>query len=278
MSSRFIICTLLLLYPMITSAQLFYPIVGTYNKKSAQGMAIWGDEAFLFNDGGHCRVLNLKSNNIVSEFDLASADANTHVATACFGVEILDSCKIPVIYTAEFVGKSRCFVEKIGNGHVNLVQTIEVTEKGKNYRIQCWLVDVDSEDLYSVSGRQNVDTHGDCPVVIRKYRLPRLSEGKKIYLTERDKRDEFTLNFPNCLQGATIKNSKLYIATGFQQSQSNNPRGRRSLKIIDLKHKRIIKDIDLTFLTTNEPEGLAFYNNKLLLFCGQEGGIYEIKY
>lgn len=49
-------------------SQLRYPVVGVYNGNSAQGMAIWNDEAFLFNDGGQCRVLDLKSGNIHREF------------------------------------------------------------------------------------------------------------------------------------------------------------------------------------------------------------------
>ena len=45
-----------------------------------------------------------------------------------------------------------------------------------------------------------------------------------------------------------------------------------------LNKTKIVKEIDLTYVTTNEPEGLDFLGNKLLMFCGQEGGIYELKY
>ena len=37
-------------------SQLVYPIVGQYKKKSAQGMAIYKDLAYLFSNGGMCRV------------------------------------------------------------------------------------------------------------------------------------------------------------------------------------------------------------------------------
>lgn len=258
-------------------AQLKYPIVGTYKGKSAQGMAIWEDKAYLFNNGGHCRVLDLCSGAVEREFDLASSGKNMHVATACFGTERYLDNPIPLLYTAEFEDKSRCFVEAVAGDTSVLVQTIEAKEYGKNYRIQCWLVDNDKQFLYSVSGKQVVDSLGSCPVVIRKYRLPLLDEGKNILLTEQDKQDEFTLDFPSCLQGAVIRNGKMYIATGFQQSQYGNPRGKRLLKVIDLKRKKIVKEFDLTYVTTNEPEGLDFYGKRLLLSCGQEGGIYEIK-
>jgi len=39
-------------------------------KKSAQSMAIWNDKAFLFNNTGICRVLNLKSGKTEKVFDL----------------------------------------------------------------------------------------------------------------------------------------------------------------------------------------------------------------
>ena len=235
------------------TAQLFFPVVGTYKGKSAQGMAIWRDKAYLFNDGGNCRVVDLKNGNVIGHVLLGSAGKDNHVATACFGNEFLPNSDTPVIYLAEFSGKSRCFVENIKDNTSVLLQTIEAKENGKNYRIQCWLVDSESERLYSVSGKQSIDSLGHCPVVIRGYRLPLLSEGHNVLLTEKDKQDEFVLDFPNCLQGAVIRKGKIYLATGFQQSQASNPRSGRSLKVIDLKKKKIVKDVDLTYLTTNEP-------------------------
>lgn len=259
-------------------SQLRYPVVGTYQGKAAQGMAIYKDKAYLFNNGGTCRVLDLKNGSLLNQFSLSSSSHDNHVATACFGKEIPNGCDKPALYVAEFEGKSRCFVEGITDSTSFLVQTIEAKENGKNYRIQCWLVDVDSEFIYSVSGKQVVDSFGHCPVIIRKYKLPKLKEGPYVLLTEDKKVNEFILDFPNCLQGAVIRKGKMYIATGFQQSQAMNPRGGRSLKIIHLEKKKIIKDIDLTYLTTNEPEGFDFYRNTALLYCGQEGGIYEVKY
>ena len=207
-----------------------------------------------------------------------SSGKDMHVATACFGKEKLPGSSMPTLYVAEFAGKSRCFVESIGQDTSTLIQIIEAKENNMNYRIQCWLVDTCDNFLYSVSGKQSVSSFGSCPVVIRKYRLPSITEGLNILLTEKDKQEQFELDFPNCLQGAAIRYGQMFIVTGFQQSQDSNPRGRRSLKIIDLKKRNIVKEIDLTYLTTNEPEGFDFYGNKALMFCGQEGGIYEINY
>ena len=268
----------LLCIPSWTIAQLRYPVVGAYMGKTAQDMAICKNMAYLFNNGGHCRVLNLNLGIIIREFDLASSGKNMHVATACFGIEKHKNDTIPCLYVAEYTGRSRCFVESVSGDSAILVQTIEAVEKDKNYRIQCWLVDCKKKSLYSVSGRRSVDSLGKCPVIIRRYPLPLLSDGNKILLTEKNKQDEFLLDFPNCLQGAVIRNGLMYIATGFQQSRYKNPRGNRSLKVIDLAKKKIVKEVDLTYITTNEPEGFDFYDDKALLFCGQQGGIYEIEY
>ena len=44
-----------------------------------------------------------------------------------------------------------------------------------------------------------------------------------------------------------------------------------------MKKERLKKEIDLSYITTNEPEGFDFYRKKGLVFCGQEGGVFEIK-
>ena len=275
---RFVIIVFLLVLQTQAMAQLRYPIVGKYKGKSAQGMAIWNDEAFLFNDGGHCRVLDLKSGKILREFNLKSSGNNMHVATACFRTNGVENGSFPLLYVAEFTGKSRCFIEDVISDSSKIIQVIEAKEKGENYRIQCWLVDDKDCFLYSVSGSQKADSSGKWPVVIRKYRLPIISEGKELLLTELDKYGEFFLDFPNCLQGGTIRDGRMFLVTGFQQSRHSSPRGKRALKIIDLKNGSIVNDVDLTGVTTNEPEGLDFYGDRLLMYCGQEGGIYELEW
>ena len=109
---RFVIIVFLLVLQTQAMAQLRYPIVGRYKGKSAQGMAIWNDEAFLFNDGGHCRVLDLKKGIVVREFNLASSGKNTHVNAACFSNVFPNDSKPPLIYISEYNTPSRCFVER----------------------------------------------------------------------------------------------------------------------------------------------------------------------
>ena len=261
----------------IVKGNLAYPIVGTYKGKSAQGMAIWQDCAYLFNDGGHCRVLNLKNGKIVNEFELASSDKNTHVNSACF-IQIQDSETQPLLYITEYNKPSRCFVEQLKGNKTELVQVIKAQNNGKDSFIQTWIVDGNKSSLYSVTrmappqGEKNTDK-----IKIVKYKLPLLNDGREIVLSEKDCLDSYIVEFASGTQGGIIRGNYMYLASGLQAASHGQFNAKREIQIVDLTKKKIVKTIDLTYLTTNEPEDLDFYENKCLLYCGQEGGIYEIK-
>ena len=69
----------------------------------------------------------------------------------------------------------------------------------------------------------------------------------------------------------------MYLPTGLQESARGRYNAERAIQVIDLEKKKLIKRIDLTYITTNEPEDLDFFEGKALLYCGQEGGIYKVK-
>ena len=124
---------------------------------------------------------------------------------------------------------------------------------------------------------QFVDDTGNIKTVLTKYRLPQINEGEKIVLSEKDIVDRYDLLFTSSMQGATIYKGKLYIATGLWESDKNTSETYRIVVVVDLKKRKVVKKIDINQLTTNEPEGIDFYKNKCLLFCGQTGGIYRVK-
>ena len=275
---RFVIIVFLLVLQTQAMAQLRYPIVGKYKGKSAQGMAIWDDNAYLFNDEGHCRVFNLNSGLIIREFDLASAGKNTHVNAACFGKETLKEGTIPVIYISEYKTPSRCFVENIGDSACSLIQTIKITEKGKDKFVQSWIVDNKNAFLYAIARQAPLkEEKNSNRVRISKYRLPQLSEGPVIVFSEKDCIDSFVVVFASGTQGGVIKGRYMYLPTGLQESARGRYNAERAIQVIDLEKKKLIKRIDLTYITTNEPEDLDFFEGKALLYCGQEGGIYKVK-
>ena len=274
-----ILVFLILWFAVDISAQLTYPIQGTFQKMSAQGMAIYGDTAYLMNDGGLCRVLDLKRRNIVRSFNVGSSAKGNHINNACFGKVDSKSGELPLLYLSECMGKGRCFVEQLTADSSILVQTIEAFKGGKNYRMTNWVVDNEKGHLYGITRNRQalLDSAWNVKCHIVKYRIPTLNEGPKVNLSEKDVIDQFEVIYPNILQGCKIRGNKLFLVTGLQQSLGYRKDSQRAILVIDLRKKELVEQIDLTYLTTNEPEDMDFYKNYALLYCGQEGGLYKIK-
>lgn len=260
--------------------QLRYDVAGFYNKQTAQGFAIYKNKAFLLNHSGWCRVFDLKTKELLSDFPLGSFDVNNHANCAFVWREIKVREEIPLLYISECTRPFRCFVEEITDSGSVLVQTISL--KRNSYGIEGvahnWAIDKKNEVLYSI-GRLHYKkdtTQWTCIHRITKYRLPKLNEGKEVFLTDNDVLDYFDVFFPNLLQGATIRGKYLYLPTGRHQSQAHMKDAERALIVVNLNKHRIERKIDLSKITDNEPEDCEFYKGKLLMFCGQSGGLYVI--
>ena len=253
---------------------------GDYKKMTAQGMAIWGDKAYLLNNPGWCRIYDFGRGMVICSFPLASLDENNHANNASFGFEKVGGSNMPGLYVSEYRKPYRCFVEKVEEGKSSLIQTITSDCRGDNAVNQDWVVDRKSRKLYSISklevikeGNKTTRRHH-----IVRYRLPSLSEGANVVLLEKDMEDAFDVYFPNIFQGATIRGRYMYVSAGLQDGHEQRWDAKRALIVIDLKQKRIKHIMDLTDITEGrEPEGLDFNGRQLLLFCGQKGGIYRIK-
>lgn len=267
-----------LLFPFnISYAQLIYPIVGQYKNKSAQGMAIWGDNAYLMNDGGRCRVYNLKTATVDHEFMLASASSDCHVNNACFGSVFIEDNKIPVIYITEYKGRHRCLVENITNDTISqLMQTIEYTVEHVPVFVLNWCVDTKNHFIYAITNiRKDIKKENGVVNQVLRFRLPDVNESSVVF-TEKDVLDRFEISFPNGIQGAKIKREYMFIVTGLQETSKDRFDSERAIIVVDLKKRKIDRKIDLTCVTMNEPEDMDFYKNDILLYCGQTGGIYKV--
>lgn len=261
-------------------SQMKYPIVGTYKKKTAQGMAIYGDTAYLMHEGGLCRVLDLRRGIVTRTFILGSASMDNHSNTACFRETISNKkYKIPPLYLSECTGKGRCFVEQLTDKSSILLQTIEMFENGKNKRVSNWTLDNDHNYLYAIVRNQKeiLDSSWNVRCRIIKCRIPNLTEGNYVKFDEKDIIDQFDVMFPNIMQGVKIRGRYMYLVTGQSQSLSERKDGKREIFVINLREKKIVRSIDLSYVSTNEPEDIDFYGKKCFLYCGHEGGIHEIK-
>lgn len=259
----------------LTNCAQSYKVAGTYKGQAAQGMAINGEHAFLFNNTGICRIFNLSTNKIEREFDLESSGQN-HCNSASFGVERQKGSKFPLIYISQCNAPYKCFVESVTDTSSVLVQTISVNRQGVNSIVHDWVVDRKNKALYSVTDLSSVEKGSDYPHVITKYKLPKLSDGSLVELTDKDVIESFRISFPNLLQGASIRNGFLYLPTGRNELDQHGEDAKRELIVINLKTHIIEKKISLMEITENEPEDCDFYKGNLLIYCGQDGGLYKV--
>lgn len=242
-----------------------------------QGIAIYNNYGFLLYDKGFCRILDLKTHQIINEFELGCYGAKNHANCASFGREKIKGNSIPLLYVSQCRSpKFLCFVENVTEEGATLVQTIRSGCEGEDSIAHNWVINAKNNSIYTISTSNIRDSIGNKKHHIVRFRLPRLSEGREVVLNEGDIKEKYDVYFPNLLQGAIIKGKYLYLPTGRNQSQNKMKDAERLLIVVNLKSHKIERKIDLTSITNNEPEDCDFYRGKLLLYCGQSGGLYEI--
>jgi hypothetical protein len=254
-----------------------YPFPGRYEKKSAQGLAIHEDFAFLCNNGGYCRIYSLKTSQKIAEFAFASAAESNHANCASFGVEFpADNKKFPALYVSECWEPFRCFVESIDERGARLVQTVQLKTGGPDERVFDWVVGREEKCLYALALKKGTK---DSPqsIIITKLPLPPLGQTGVVF-KKSDILDQFSVTFPNLTQGATVRGGFLYMPVGLHEAANKGVKEWRSREIIviNLKTKKIERRIDLNASVPEEPEDADFHGDTLLLYCGQKGGLYKI--
>ncbi|MBQ9231380.1 MAG: hypothetical protein IJ190_09410 [Prevotella sp.] len=259
----------------VVRAQPKYGVQGTFQGKSAQGMAVFGNNAFLLNNTGLCRSFDLKGKELKYNFKLTCFSDKNHANCASFGSEKLKNK--PLLYISQCCAPTfYCYVESVGDDGSELVQTIALNCSGENGVAHDWIVDKRANMIYTVTTAEILDEKtGLRRFHIVKFRLPKISAGKNVVLNDRDVLEDFNIEYPNILQGGTIKGRYLYLPMGVGKEQKNGNLG-RNLVVVDLKKRQIVRTVNIDDYINNEPEDCDFYKGKLLLYCGQSGGLYEI--
>lgn len=280
---------------------------------SAQGMAVWGDEAYVLYHTGMCSVYSLISRDAepICTFQLGSFNEGepttpycNHANQAMFSGIHYEDNPIPLLYvtTGNDGGADqdgfyyRCAVENITrsddpSGEVTftseLLQTIIYNNQGleaTSWESPCWgapafFVDTNNRSLYIFSARyrttkQYLPYWDRNAFIITKFPLPDVVLNSRVILTAADIVDQFTTPFDILFtQGGTLYEDKIYYTFGY--GNEDYPLG---LRVFDLTLRKVVASLDLSRseFANEEIECCSFYHNKLL--CNtNSGNIYSVQ-
>lgn len=280
--------------------------------RSAQGMDIWGDRAFILYDTGACAVYDLASRDEkpLAQFPLGSYNAGTptkdylnHANSCMFGDIHYEGNPIPLLYVTIGTGIGtdedgfyyRCAVENItaetdgqGNEHytAKTLQVISYKPEGIEkvpFEAPCWgcpafFVDPEEKVLYIFSAKYRTK-RGCVPegernaYIITKFRLPELNEGSMVHLTPQDILDQFSVESDVLFtQGGMLWEKKIYYTYGCPKIDYP-----LAILVFDLEKKALVTEIgnlDEAF-HGEEIECCGFYKGKFL--CNTcDGSIFEV--
>lgn len=217
---------------------------------SSQGMAIWGDVAFLMHDKGQCVVVNLRERKFLGTYIM---EGNTgHCNNASFGRERASrESAFPLLYVSECRGERACYVNDVTTQGSRLVQ--KIFYDGEDIEGPAdWVVDDARGRIYlycTVEGAR----------MLKSFRLPRLSQSDErgeVHLAEGDVQREIALGDIRIPQGSFIAGRYIFLPEGV-------PSRERWLHVVDLRSGEKLGIADLNGIEY-EPEGIA----------AMEGGLY----
>lgn len=280
--------------------------------RSAQGMDIYGDRAYILYDTGVCAVYDLLARNSepVDVFKLGSyndgvpaKDYLNHANSCMFGSIHFGDNPIPLLYVTIGTGIGadedgfyyRCAVENItetvgmdGCSHfeAETLQTITYKPDGIEdtaFDPPCWgcpafFVDTDKGFLYIFSAKYRTK-YGCIPegehnrYIITKFNLPKLTDGKMVCLTPKDIIDQFSVESDVMFtQGGMLLDEKIYYTFGCPKI--GYP---LEMLVFDLNKRDIVmhvNNMDEAFFG-EEIECCGVYDGRIL--CNTcDGGIFEL--
>lgn len=253
-----------------------------------QGMDIYGNRLVSLQNQGFATVYDFDGKRFrrLSSFDLASKNALNHANVASFGIEkAQEGDPMPVLYVSQCNKKTLngmkdvAYVERIAPdlGSSELVQTINFRDDGHlfGYALQ-WVVDMDGGFLYGYGNTINNSDPANRHRII-KFRLPKLSEGSYVELTDKDILETYLIeDYDNrglnpVGQGLLVKNGMLIMPVGLGKA------GEPSRVLVwDLVGRRMRNVLDVSETTKTELEDAAVYDGALIL--QSQGGLWRLDF
>ena len=273
---------------------------------TAQGMAVYGDEAFILYDTGVCAVYDLitRDPNPKTVFPLKSYNSGkprreylNHANQNMFGTIHYKGNPLPLMYVTAGTGIDadedgyyyRLCVENLvrqedGFFKAELLQTVtykpcEGDTATIGWGCPSFLVDTEEEGfLYVLSARYRTK-RGCTPegkhnaIIITKFRLPVLEEGPMVRLTAEDILDQFEVETDTPFtQGGQLRRGVLTYTFGCPVAGYEN-----IIMAFDVKEKKCLYQVDnlSDAMNREEIECCDWYRGNLLLNTNN-GGIYVL--
>lgn len=250
-------------------------IVTTNNP--VQGLAVYqGHWLFQLYHHGPCVVADLSTGEFLGQYIMDGTELS-HNNNACWGVEFPDQ-KIdedgpafPYLYVSECGTKRRCYVQAVGISGSRLVQEIFLESESYN-SWNDWIVDAANGFLYAF-GRPR----GASEYVIKKFALPKVNGGpSKVYLSDEDKIDEFTIGGMLTSQGSQIHDGYLFVTANLPIDETL-PKQDIKVHVFELASHRQVGVIDFSHCLF-EPEGCSVSEGYLYqTFVNARGTVYKMK-
>ena len=199
-----------------------------------------------------------------------------HSNVCCFGKEFYEGGLIPLLYvsTWDYRSDRACLVYNImrddesGEFKSVLVQKITPKENVLDSKYigkgsADWIVDTDNGCLYCLSyflkgASTLIDGNKE---MVTKFRLPKVSEGNEVFLTEDDVIDHFELDMFYKSQDKVYYDGKIFVIAGCGDYVENK---RNMLYVLNLEKKEVVTKIDLYNIVYGEPEGLTVHDGSLI--------------
>lgn len=274
-------------------------------KGSRQDGAISGNFLFSFDHLGNCTVYDLENINGAepfSEFTLCKTDVlKPHSNSVVFGNEYFEAGdEFPLLYTnvynnyqsEENKRTGMCLVYRIlRNENVFTSELVQIIEIGftsdENYWKSEGIDDLRPYGNFVVDCEKNryyAFTMIDKPKITRYFAfdLPKLSEGEmcreygvsKVVLNASDIKEYFDCDYHHFVQGACLKNGKIYSLEGFTNNKDNPP----AIRIIDTASKKQIAFKLFEELGSEiEPECIDFCGDTCY-YVNHNGELFEINW
>lgn len=244
----------------------------------SQSIAIYNQYAILCNSDEQnilsIKIGNISNNTLEKTIQNIQYDGNNviaHANTCCFGNKYNDDDIFPLLYVSSwsYTGDREVYVLRFIGDTINslIAQVIQVINpKNINKNIigngSCdWIVDTDNNKLYALSyklsGNSGIIENNMEMIVV--FDLPNF-ETTKLYLSDNDIVEHYTLNTFNYSQDKFYNNNRIFILTGLGTSTPNY----NKLIVLDLNKKEITTEINLNI--PFEPEGIDLYLGNKILF------------